>query len=38
MKRIFSKDMKTSVIKILTELGKRIDEYNEKINKQLENI
>lgn len=32
------KEFKAIVIKTLTELGKRIEEHNEDVNKELENI
>ena len=32
------KELKALAIKILTELGKRIDEHSENFNKELENI
>ena len=33
-----NKELKVMIIKKLIELGKRIDEYSERLNKQLENI
>ena len=32
------KELKVIVIRMLTELGKRINEFSENFNKQLENI
>ena len=36
--RKFTKEFKALVIRILTELGKRIDEHRENFNTELENI
>ena len=33
-----NKELKVMIIKKLIELGKRIDEYSERLNKKLENI
>ena len=35
--RIYQIEFKTLIIRMLTELGKRIDEQNENFNKELEN-
>ena len=32
------KEFKTLVVRMITELGKRIDEHSENFNKELENI
>lgn len=36
--RKLSDEFKVVIIKMLNELGRRVDEYNEKFNKELKNI
>ena len=33
-----NKEFKQKVIRMLTDLGRRLDEYSENVNKELENI
>ena len=35
---LLNKELKVMIIKKLIELGRRIDEYSERLNKNLENI